>query len=93
MKKIKHELEQKKENVVPPVDEKIRSLVSTPTSTVETSPESTTLSKNLVSSMMNLITEVNKNGVTPETVDASCNAASQIYKLLRLNYEMRKDGF
>lgn len=57
------------------------------------SADSNQLSKNLANSLMGLISEVNKDGVTPETVNASCNAASQIYKILRLNYEMRKEGF
>ena len=51
------------------------------------------LSKDLAGSLMGLINEVNKTGVTPETVNASCNAAAQIYKILRLNFEMKKEGF
>ena len=51
------------------------------------------LSKDLAGSLMTLIKDVNKEGVTPETVHASCNAASQIYKILRLNFEMKKEGF
>jgi hypothetical protein len=42
---------------------------------------------------MNLIDKVNKDGVSPETVNASCNAAAQIYKILHLNYQIKKDGF
>jgi hypothetical protein len=41
---------------------------------------------------MTLIEKVNERGVTPETVNASCNASAQIYKILRLNYEMQKEG-
>lgn len=51
------------------------------------------LSKDLAGSLMGLIRDVNKDGVTPETVNASCNAAAQIYKILRLNFEMKKQGF
>jgi len=51
------------------------------------------LSKDLAGSLMSLIKDVNKEGVTPETVNASCNAAAQIYKILRLNFEMKKEGF
>lgn len=51
------------------------------------------LSKDLAGSLMGLIRDVNKDGVTPETVNASCNAAAQIYKILRLNFEMKKEGF
>jgi hypothetical protein len=42
---------------------------------------------------MGLIVKVNETGVTPETVNASCNAAAQIHKILRLNFDMKKDGF
>lgn len=51
------------------------------------------LSKDLAGLLMGLIKDVNKEGVTPETVNASCNAAAQIYKILRLNFEMKKEGF
>lgn len=63
------------------------------TSEAETSKESTQLSRNLAKSLMKLIEDVNNNEVTPETVHASCNAAAQIYKILRLNFEMKKEGF
>lgn len=74
-------------------DEKTRSLVRGETSDLEIQRESTGLSKNLAKSLMGLIEKVNENGVTPETVNASCNAAAQIYKILRLNYDMKKEGF
>lgn len=51
------------------------------------------LSKNLALSLMNLIEKVNQDAVTPESVNASCNAAAQIYKILYLNYQMKKEGF
>jgi hypothetical protein len=51
------------------------------------------LSKDLAGSLMGLIRDVNKDGVSPETVNASCNAAAQIYKILRLNFEMKKEGY
>lgn len=54
--------------------------------------ESRSLSKDLAGSLMGLIKDVNKDGVTPETVNASCNCAAQIYKILRLNFEMKKEG-
>ena len=53
----------------------------------------TSLSKNLAKELMGLIIKVNEGGVTPDTVNASCNAASQIHKILRLNYDMKKEGF
>ena len=72
---------------------KIHSLESGPKSDPETPSESQSLSKNLATSLMGLIDKVNAEGVTPESVNASCNAASQIYKILRLNFEMKKEGF
>lgn len=48
------------------------------------------LSKSLAVELMKLIKEVNKHGVTPETVNASCNAAGQINKILRLVYDMQR---
>lgn len=54
---------------------------------------SESLSKNLATELMGLIRKVNEHGVTAETVNASCNAAAQIHKILRLNFDMKKDGF
>lgn len=75
-------------------EEKIRALGSEKKSVAlqeqETSPS---LSKNLATELMGLIVKVNEAGVTPETVNASCNAAAQIHKILRLNFDMKKDGF
>ena len=55
--------------------------------------ESAQLSKNLAVKLISLIDKVNEGGVTPETVNASCNAAAQVYKILRLNFDMKKSGF
>ena len=71
--------------------DKTRSLASTMRSEVGT--PAVQLSKDLANSLMGLIKDVNKDGVTPETVNASCNAAAQIYKILRLNYDMKREGF
>lgn len=51
------------------------------------------LSKDLAIELMTLIKKVNQDGVSPETVNASCNAAAQIHKILRLNYEMKREGY
>ncbi len=69
------------------------SVESGETSIVATPSASAALSKDLAVSLMGLIQKVNEPGVTPETVNASCNAAAQIYKILRLNFEMKKEGF
>ncbi len=84
---------EKKQSLVPQNAEATRSLESGKTSEVETQSASVALSKDLAKSLMGLIKDVNINGVTPETVNASCNAAAQIYKILRLNYDMKKEGF
>lgn len=54
---------------------------------------STNLSKTLAEELLHLIIKVNEDGVTPESVNASCNAAKQINNILRLNFDMMKDGF
>lgn len=93
MQTIEKNSKEKKQPSEPSKDVAIRSSVSGETSEVVTKPESEGLSKGLARSLMNLIDKVNAGGVTPETVNASCNAAAQIYKILRLNYDMKKEGF
>lgn len=74
-------------------DEKTHSLELKNSSNQNQLKASEQLSKNLAISLMDLIDKVNKDGVTPESVNASCNAAAQIYKILHLNYQMKKEGF
>ncbi len=87
--------EPKSEEKKPKLDEskgaKTHSLVSTTKSELAT--PAVQLSKDLANLLMGLIKDVNKEGVTPETVNASCSAAAQIYKILRLNYDMKREGF
>jgi len=85
-------LEEKKQKLEKKSEDKTHSLESTKKSSLVISKESNQLSKNLALSLMTLIEKVNETAVTPETVNASCNAAAQIYKILRLNYEMQKEG-
>lgn len=92
MKSTKKESESKNESQAKSNEGQARSLVSAPTSIPATQPESGGLSRDLAGSLMGLIRDVNKDGVTPETVNASCNAANAIYKILRLNFEMKKEG-
>lgn len=86
-------LNETSENKVVKREEKILSSDSGKMSDLETLKGQPSLSKNLANSLMSLIDKVNADGVTPETVNASCNAAAQIYKILRLNYDMKKEGF
>ena len=94
MQTIESESKKKKEEPVKTKDVAIRSSDSgKQLEAQETQRPSVQLSKDLAGSLMGLIKDVNKEGVTPETVNASCNAAAQIYKILRLNFEMKKEGF
>ena len=94
MQTIENESKKKKEEPVKTKDVAIRSLDSGKQLEAPATPSpSIQLSKDLAGSLMGLIRDVNKEGVTPETVNASCNAAAQIYKILRLNFEMKKEGF
>lgn len=93
MQNTEKKSKEKNEKLVAKHDEKILSSEYGKTSSVAMPSESNQLSKNLAVSLMGLIKEVNAAGVTPETVNASCNVAAQIYKILRLNYEMKKEGF
>jgi len=93
MKETKSEYFQEK-TIKPANSAKVtHSLESKQTLQVATPHESESLSKSLCLSLMGLIRDVNKEGPTPDTVNASCNAANAIYKILRLNFEMKKDGF
>jgi hypothetical protein len=94
MTTTKNELRNKKEMQADSPEEKTHYSESGKSlKSLETQKPSIQLSKDLAGSLMNLIEKVNQDGVTPETVNASCNAAAQIYKILRLNFEMKKEGF
>jgi hypothetical protein len=56
-------------------------------------PTSENLSLNLINELMMLIKQINKDKISVESVNASCNAATAIHKLLKLNFEMMKDDF
>lgn len=51
------------------------------------------LSKNVSLELLDLMKRVNEDSVTPESVNAACNCASQIHKILRLNFDLQKSGF
>lgn len=93
MQTTEKNLKEKRQLSAQSKDVQTHSLESGLTSEAESQKESTQLSRNLAKSLMKLIDDVNKTEVTPETVNASCNAAAQIYKILRLNFEMKKEGF
>lgn len=51
------------------------------------------LSLILINELFRLMKEVNKDQVSVDSLNASCNAASEIHKLLKLNFEMIKNGY
>lgn len=94
MQTTEKNLNVKKQQSEPKPVAKTPALVSGEKSLTSEKPStSESLSKNLATELMGLIRKVNENGVTAETVNASCNAAAQIHKILRLNFDMKKDGF
>ena len=93
MPKIDKELKEKNASHPEPKEEKNQLLVSEKKYLNLAEQEtSINLSKNLALELMNLIKEVNKNGVSPDSVNSSCNAAKQIHNILRLNFDMKKEG-
>lgn len=73
--------------------EKTRSLVSDQQSLKPAGPEtSKNLNRDLAGQLLDLMTRVTKDDVTPDTVNAACNCAAQIHKILKLNFDMQKEG-
>ena len=84
----------KNQSMVKKEEEKILSLDCMPKLEMQNQEmTSKQLSKNLIMQMMSLIENVNKKEITPETVKASCMCAEQVYKILKLNLEIKKNGF
>lgn len=53
---------------------------------------SVSLSKDLATQLLGLMKRVTDKEVTAQTVNAACNCASEIHKILKLNFEMKKNG-
>lgn len=51
---------------------------------------SMSLSKDLALHLFHLMKEVTKKKATAQTVNAACHCASEIHKILKLNFEMRR---
>ena len=47
------------------------------------------LSKDLAKHLLELSKKVTSEEVTPQTVNAACQCASELHKIMRLNWEMR----
>jgi hypothetical protein len=58
----------------------------------ESQEASVSLSKDLALQLLGLMKRVTDKEVTAQTVNAACNCASEIHKILRLNFEMKKRG-
>lgn len=75
-------------------EEKIRHSVSdqkSPKQDVQVTSEN--LPKTVSMQLYALMTKVVENEVTPSTVNAACNCAAEIHKILKLNLEMKRSGF
>lgn len=48
------------------------------------------LSKDLATHLLGLAKKITQNEVTPKTVHAACACASELYKIMKLNWEMKK---
>jgi hypothetical protein len=53
---------------------------------------SESLSKDLALQLLGLMKKVTAKKVTSQTVNAACNCASEIHKILKLNFEMKRRG-
>lgn len=53
---------------------------------------SVSLSKDLATQLLDLMKKVTKDEITPDTVNAACNCASEIHKILKLNFQMKQQG-
>lgn len=47
------------------------------------------LSKDLATHLLSLSKQVVAKEITPKTVNAACQCASELYKIMKLNWEMR----
>lgn len=54
---------------------------------------SDSLPKSVSEQLLGLMQKVVEEDVNPQTVSAACKCASEIHKMLKLNLEMKKEGF
>lgn len=54
-----------------------------------TNGESKSLSTNVAEHLLHLMQEVTKENVSPQTVNAACNCATQMINLMKLNMKLR----
>ena len=48
------------------------------------------LSKELSLHLLKLAKQVTESEVTPQTVNAACQCAAELYKIMKLNWEMKR---
>lgn len=48
------------------------------------------LSRDLSMHLLDLAKKVTKDEVTPQTVSAACQCAAELYKIMKLNWEMKR---
>jgi len=49
-----------------------------------------TLSRNIAEHLLHLMKEVTNDEVNPKTVNAACQCAAELYKVMKLNLEMKR---
>jgi len=54
--------------------------------------QSKSLSRNIAGHLLHLMKEVTKEKVNPSTVNAACNCASQLYKIMSLQLKIKEVG-
>lgn len=69
------------------------------TGSIDSSPKSglgddrqKNLSMSIAEHLLDLMKSVTKDSVSPKTVNAACQCASELHKLMKLNLEMRRRG-
>jgi hypothetical protein len=75
-----------KDGKIQPLDSGAVSLKPAKVETSKSLPESVSMQ------LLGLMKKVVEDGVNPKTVNAACQCASEIHKILRLNFEMQKKG-
>lgn len=65
---------------------------SLPDKSPEVNARSTSLSTNVATQLLHLMQEVTRTEITPSSVNAACNCATQIVQLMKVNIEMKKAG-
>jgi len=92
MKNTKKESVKKKPKLAGKKDETSQALVSVQPSqnAVEVKSAQTNLSVSVATQLLKLMSQVTEGEVTPATVNAACNCAKELHKIIRTNIEMNR---